>query len=393
MFFTSDTLIQSVKDRTLAPSSQTTFSNQTILNFANEEMQIKMVPYIMSMREDYFLKFNSTAIRNLVTRFNMPQRAIANGLKDLFYVDNNSNRNIIPRINIHDLPINSAVSDIYPSHFYVFGDQIVISPAPTSGSVGNVELWFYQKPSTIILTANCAKIVSVAQSTPNTVFTLDTDISTTLGNLGTSQGASLTLSSATVTLSAANAYIVPGMQVYDTTTGGNITAGTTVQSVSGTTLTLSAVAAGTAGSDTLLFVTPKIDFLSGKSPFQLWSIDIPVVSATTTTITVATSGVYDEGGSIILPVVNDYIVPQLKCNIPMLPEEFHPLLAELSAARVVQAMGDMQKLQMIQANIAEMKTNIQLLMASRTEQATEKIVNRYSLDRVSGMGYRTGFFR
>lgn len=316
MFYTSDTLITSVKDRTLAPSSQTTFSSATFLNFANEEMQIKMVPYIMSMREDFFLKNLSQAITANISKYTLPRRAIGNGIKDLFVIDNTNNRFIVPKINIHDLPITGSISDLFISHFYLYGDQIVVTPTPNT-TAGSLDIWYYSKPSQLVLTSACAKITAVSQGSPNTIFTVDTDIS----------------------------------------------AQTTV------------------------------DFLSGKSPFQLWVQDIPVVSATATTVTILTTNVDDEAMSLVLPQVGDYICPQLQANIPMIPEEFHPLLAELVAARVLQALGDGAKLQQTMANIAEMKMNIQMLMANRAEQAVEKIVNRYSLDRVSGMGYRTGFFR
>jgi hypothetical protein len=73
-----------------------------------------------------------------------------------------------------------------------------------------------------------------------------------LGYEVTSQAASVTSGSTSVTLSAANGLIVVGQTV----AGTDIPDGTTVVAVSGTSLTLSQAATGTNASEALGFATP-----------------------------------------------------------------------------------------------------------------------------------------
>jgi hypothetical protein len=134
----------------------------------------------------------------------------------------------------------------------------------------------------------------------------------------------------------------------------------------------------------------EFDFLSATSPFVLWAEDVEVVSISTTQLIVTSSAVSNDAGTL-LPQLNDYICPRLTANIPMVPQEFHPLLAEMGAERVLQALGHTDKLQACMANIESMRKRLFKLVANRIEQKPIPIVNRNSLLRFSGFGsYRGG---
>lgn len=317
MFFTTDTLLTSIQTRTLAPLSQVTFQNSDIIRFANEEMMLKVVPDIMSVREDFFLRKTTISIVANQSRYTIPERAIGNNFKDILYTDTGGNSFSIPKINVQDLPIN-AIADLYPNHFYLLGDQIVLSPKPTS-SQGSITLYWYMRPSDLVLTASCAKITLVSRGATQTTYTVDTDL--------------------TASLAAGN----------------------------------------------------NIDFLSGVSPFQLWAYDVAIQSITSTQIITNNSDTDNEPATAAAPQVGDYICPSKSANIPMIPEELHPLLAEYSAARMIQALGQAEKMQIIMANLAEMRQKALLLICNRPENKGEKIVNRFGFSRSSGFGWWRSF--
>lgn len=311
MFYTTNQIIESVEARTLAPTGQPTYQNSDYVRFANEELQIKIVPDIMTIREDFFLRVLNYSITNAQASYTLPERTLGNTLKDLFYIDQNGNRYPISRVNINDIPLNTAAT-IYPQTFYMKGDQVVLVPTPTA-TVGTMEAWYYERPSELVLTEACGQITSIALNTPlagQTTYTVNADVSS-----------------------------------YAT-----------------------------------------LDFVSGTSPFRDYSIDVTPVSATSTTVVVTNTDVDSESGSL-LPVVGDWICEAQTSPIPMVPQEFHPLLAELVAGRVVQGLGDAQKLEAINANVGMMRQNMLNMIANRIEQKQEVIVNRYGLTRASGYGW------
>lgn len=317
MFYTTDEIIESVKMRTLAPESQPTFTQSEFIRFCNEEFQIKLVPDIITIREDLFLRTYTQNIVYQKTSYTLPNRSIGNTLKDVFFIDTQGNRFPMAHININDIPLNNFTS-VYPSNFYVKGDYIVLAPSPNATS-GTLEMWYYERPSQLVPVAQCGLITQIQENVPTTgqvTFTVDADVSS-----------------------------------YAT-----------------------------------------VDFLSGASPFQDWAIDVVPVSATSTTVVCTMSDLQGGDGSLLINL-GDYICNANTACIPMVPQEMHPVLAEYTAARVVQALGHKEKLDDINQNLALMRQNCLNLIANRIEQKNERIINRYSLSRSSGYGWALGWNR
>lgn len=119
-----------------------------------------------------------------------------------------------------------------------------------------------------------------------------------------------------------------------------------------------------AGSD--------VDFLRATSPFTLWSEAVNLTGISATSMTVLTQDVYDTDGVTVEPAVNDYICPTGYANIPMLPIEFHPVLAQKTTCRVMAAMGMAQKLAIARGELQEMLADALSIVKNRAESAPER---------------------
>lgn len=316
-FLNTEDLITSIKTRTLAPTSQSTFSDTNIIQFINEEMQLTLVTDMMSIREDFFLKIKAVPLINLVEAYSVPQRAIGNVLKDIFYLDSSGNRRPLTRTSTRNR-FSSSTGTQEPQFYFIEADQIIIDP-PLQNPSGSLEFYYYQRPSEIVPTASVAKITAVSSLAGITTFTVDTDLTASLSS-------------------------------------GSL-----------------------------------VDVLSAKSPFQLWGQDTAITTITSTTIAVASSAVSDENSNV-LPVVNDYVCPQLKANIPMVPQELHPVLAQMVAQRLIEALGDERKLTQINAKLQDMRRQVLTLLSNRVEDSPERVLNRNSLLASSGLGWPARFF-
>lgn len=129
-----------------------------------------------------------------------------------------------------------------------------------------------------------------------------------------------------------------------------------------------------------LAVGDDVDFLSAKSPFRLWAKDIEIEAITATTIQVALSDVINPA-STVEPQVGDYICPAGFSNIPMIPVEYHMVLAQMVACSMLHSLGQVEKLQAAEARLQRMRQKAGLLIKNRAESSPEFLVQRHSLAR------------
>lgn len=145
---------------------------------------------------------------------------------------------------------------------------------------------------------------------------------------------------------------------------------TAISSLAGlTTLTVDTNLTDT-GLDQVLGVGSTVDFLRAKNPHTLWAEQVAVTAITTTTIEVATADISDVDGSIE-PQVGDYVCPEGFSNIVMVPEEFVPVLCEMTACRMLRSLGDIQKWQASKAQLEQLRSEALKLIIQRVESSPE----------------------
>lgn len=301
MSFLIEDIIESVKDRSFAPISQSTFQDADILRILDEELKLKLTADLISVREDFFLWRKTIPCIATKPLYTIPTRAVGNAIKAVFYVDSAGQQTPLARKDVDQLGDFSGVTGT-PQFFYFEGDQIGLLP-PAADATGSLLVSYPRKPNQLILTESAAKITSISSLAGTTTFTVDTDLT-----------ASLSIGS-------------------------------------------------------------LVDFLRGSSPFLLWADAVAITAITSTTIAVLTTDVDDVDGSV-LPIVNDYICPNGYSNIPMTPEEFHPVLAQMGTVRMLAAMGHQEKWQSAKAELQELRKEALKLVRNRAESAPDTVYRK-----------------
>lgn len=292
--FLTEDLVNSVKRRSLVPVSQTTFQDTDIIELANEELGITIVPDIQSVREDLFLAVDEITLTANVGDYRLPKRAIGNALKSILY--SNADQNSyweLPRIHLNRT--QDAVLTGLPDSFFLKGDHVSLSPTP-SGS-GYLQMWHYRRPSSLVPTTECAKITAITDLGSTIQLTVDTDLSSVL-------------------------------------------------------------------STSLL-----ADVYSAITPSIFKSTDITVNSVAAATIVVPEADV--SVGGVLQIAVGDYIALEQTCNVLLIPAEYHPVLAQAVSCRLLEALGDLNKLQTGMAKLADMRSQAMKLIMNRVETAVE----------------------
>lgn len=161
-YYTTDTLIDSVKRRASIPSTQQTFQESDFLAFANEELDLGIIPHVLSFHEEYFVYTQLVEIEPNKNRYEIPSRAVGNKLRDLSYQDSGGNIFEMTRIKIDDLPSyqNNAINNSF-NMFYVEGTDIVLIPDTGSTPTGSLRFSYYLRPNEIVSQDRVAIITGI----------------------------------------------------------------------------------------------------------------------------------------------------------------------------------------------------------------------------------------
>lgn len=180
MNYLAEDFIESVKERTFAPISQSTFTDQKILTTANEELELNLVSELVAAREDFFLMSEETPIIANKSRYTIPEKSVGNALKALFYRDQIGVLRD-PGLKLIDSSRRAefAESDLMPQAFYFEGDEVVLVPKP-SQTLGSLVFSFPGKPNLLIETSDCAKITSISSNVTTASFSVNTDLTNDL---------------------------------------------------------------------------------------------------------------------------------------------------------------------------------------------------------------------
>lgn len=306
-YLSTNAFIESVVTRAMLPSTQVTFKEKDYLQFANEEMDNSVVPFVHSFRQDYLLVPTEIPLERDVLRYKIPNRAVANKLRDVMLLDNSGNIYEMTRIFPEDesfFQFNNAGSGINPLRsFMTMADEIVFPEGSTISGASAMKVLYYIRPNQMVSESRVATIRSIDRA--NNTVTIDK-----------------------------YPEVFSGVTTFDIT--------------------------------------------SCKSPFSLIAMDIRPTSLASPTILQMT---FDELPKYIS--VGDVIALPEETIIPQVPVEVHSLLAQRTAMRCLEALGDTQGLQNAAAKLVEMEQKLAGVLQNRVEGAPQKVNNFHSFLRSS----------
>lgn len=164
----SSELISKVQLVANVPEANATYTSSDILSYANMEMKTALVPKIRSVQENYFLTYVDYPINNTGT-YAIPPRAIGQAIARVAIVNGTQ---LVPVAQTDIQLLDSTTYSPYGNYsFYIQSNKIILS-GPVTGN--NLRVWYYIKPSKIVLVSRCALITNI-NGTTVTVSSLPTD--------------------------------------------------------------------------------------------------------------------------------------------------------------------------------------------------------------------------
>lgn len=385
-YFDSDELIKFVKQSISFPINQSTFTEEDILRFANAEMKSAMVPSVLQFHEEFFVYKKDVPLVSGRKKYSIPDRAIGQKFRDVFFVDTNGNEFEMTQISSED---RSHFSDNYSTgnlhKFYIENNSIVLLTGDNSSFTGSLRFSYYLRPNQMVATNRAAisqsftKIITVENSGLNNgdtltigeeVYTAGTDFNIEATSIATATNLTLAINTKG-TYSANNgtvstAIITVDYNVLDTEFSTSNESSFAIQVEQG--IRFDQVPSHISNGS-------KIDFLETNSGHKIFEYDIVIPSN-------GISGNIISFNSSDVPmdfVIGDYICSEHECIIPMIPDDLHITLAERVSARILHAIGDMGGLKAAEKKISDLEFRQGTLIDNRAEGAPQKINNTHSL--------------
>jgi hypothetical protein len=164
----------------MAPDNQFRFTDAEYLRLIDDEMQTRLVPLIMSVRENYYLKNSRYLIQvsdvlgfgednfglfpfgspTPISTSDLLERAIGLITKDIWYTDTNGKvQGQIPQLSFRDITSTDPVQG-----YYFESSKIVFHPVENFNNQ-NIRVHYFRKPNELCTSAECARVVFVNTGT------------------------------------------------------------------------------------------------------------------------------------------------------------------------------------------------------------------------------------
>lgn len=420
----------------MLPENMTAIREQDFLQFANEEMDLGVVPHVLLYHENYLLIEEDVIINPNQNRYAIPHRAVGNKLKNVAYVDNSGNIYEMTRIQLDDLPYQQYVLSAGFNKFYVEGDEIVVVPMQNFQLTGSFRFYYYLRPNQLVAEIDVTKLTSVdynkgivtVENIPEIfqgITAFDITSSKSPFRLAAKEVVPTQLATTTTLtytfgipqiynmVCPIKASITPGsfVTVNDDTSGlglntsfwFDITGSDTPSPDAIGTLVRVDLSAAVTGTDV---ATALVTEMTTALPYTIVSSNAGATLILSgaglglsvgQNFTLINNNIFftvtlAQAGTNFMPTrlnVGDILALPEETIIPQIPVELHSMLAQRVVMRCLEAIGDTQGLTNATAKLQEMEVKTGSVIDDRVEDAPQKIINRNSTLRV----YRRYFGR
>ena len=393
-YLDSKALINSVRKRCSLPENDALFSEEDILEFANDEMMDTVMPKIKSTQEEYFLANVYVPLEKDVDRYDIPERALANALRDISYVDGNGNEQEMTRIDRDNRYNNQISNDSSLRRFYVENNQIVLASNKVNGS-GELKMTFLLRPNLLVTSDKVSKVQSFARGF---VQVNSFEISGTQTLITTNNAHELSNGEIVeiANVSGANSNLLTGNFSVTVVNSASFLINVSIEDPNNLGNKLDVVNGGLVYNNTTDIRVNRIpqnfttnvlyDILRTRSPHNFLNYDVRLlrVRNSSSTLNFKTVDISDK------IVIGDTIAIQYETDIPGIPTELHRYLVSKVTERVMESMNDDEGYNKAVRKTQESEDGLKTMITNRVTSAPLKVTKKRGFLR-RGNGTRRGF--
>lgn len=151
-------LLASIKRGATVPANQNRFTDADILAIADEEIQTKLLPVLLSLRQEYLVRREVISLTANQNAYSVPYRAIGRTLRSLATIQG-SVKNYLGYIDPSDVDFTNTSLIGIPCNYYFEGDSYILVPTPTNSL--SLEIKYEIQCSNLTDVSNCGLISAI----------------------------------------------------------------------------------------------------------------------------------------------------------------------------------------------------------------------------------------
>lgn len=149
--FTSSQLVKTIRRRAMIPNDTSAFEDDDLLEIANEELRVEILPKLLSINEEYLVDYVDIPLVNGKTEYEIPYRAVANKLREVSLINESGGISEVARINLEHLSDYTNWSlHVDDNILYIQNDKIVFVDTTAVGDNRFVRMYYYRSPSVLV---------------------------------------------------------------------------------------------------------------------------------------------------------------------------------------------------------------------------------------------------
>ena len=316
---TGNKLVESVRNRAMIPNDTSVYTDQNILDIANEEIDVQLLDKLLALHEEH-LTTHIDVPRNDEGNYDIPYRAVGNKIRDVVLISGGTQYEMT-QISIGELPDytydSNATSNGFDK-FYVESNQVKF--VHKTRSYDTVRIYFYIRPNVLTKTSEAAVISQI--NSPNLV----------------NDTIRFEFSSMPAKFSSIEFFDIVGVR--------------------------------TPNKIKIWDISPSLlrDNEGKVTGFDINTAELYIVFK------------YSDIKDVMSDIkVGDYVCKSEESPVPNIPTEMHPLLAQLAAVHILEALGDSEGLANAQRRLDKMTKSVMQLVDDRVELAPKKIRPRHGV--------------
>jgi hypothetical protein len=151
-YMTSSDLLSSVKRRGNIPDTQDMITDDEILEFANEEMLLNLIPLIYSKHESYYLRSVEIPLESGLIRYPIPYRGIGAKVREIYYKSSSGDVSPMMGISVDDLStgVRSGNESDSVFNYHFEGEEIVLYTSKTANLTGSIVVFYFLRPNALV---------------------------------------------------------------------------------------------------------------------------------------------------------------------------------------------------------------------------------------------------
>ena len=162
---TATKLVESVRKRAMIPTDTNVYTDESILEIINEEIDAGLLSTLLTLHEEYLVHYEDFQTVNGQTAYPIPYRSVGNKLRGAALVCSSGSIYELSRISIDQLSdYRNDTRSFNRNVFYVENNYIKFADTQSLNSE-YIRMYYYLRPNKIVLEKYSGKITDINRTT------------------------------------------------------------------------------------------------------------------------------------------------------------------------------------------------------------------------------------